>query len=192
MPTRRSSPPLPKTSVPKTKPPSTLQSLRAKQQRPTPPTVLFIDDEESIAWTWAEILKRQGMEIGIALSSAEAAQKFQEREWDVIVTDLRLADSDGVTILNEINRDAPATISIVLTGFPTLESAVAAIRAGVYDYLIKPCKVEDMLASIRRGLAKREALQAEAIAKRASMQEFQRLARLNLKLKAELNRLRRK
>ena len=142
--------------------------------------------------TWAEILKRQGMEIGIALSSAEAAQKFQEREWDVIVTDLRLADSDGVTILNEINRDAPATISIVLTGFPTLESAVAAIRAGVYDYLIKPCKVEDMLASIRRGLAKREALQAEAIAKRASMQEFQRLARLNLKLKAELNRLRRK
>jgi len=132
------------------------------------------------------------MEIGIALSAAEAAQKFQEREWDVIVTDLRLADSDGVTILNEINRDAPATISIVLTGFPTLESAVAAIRAGVYDYLIKPCKVEDMLASIRRGLAKREALQAEAIAKRASMQEFQRLARLNLKLKAELNRLRRK
>jgi DNA-binding NtrC family response regulator len=131
------------------------------------------------------------MDIGVANSAKAAAEKFREREWDVIVTDLRLGDSDGVAVVNEISREAPATISIVLTGFPTLPSAISAIRAGVHDYLIKPCKVQDMLASIKRGLAKRDAIQAEAVAKRASIEELKRLARLNLKLKAELNHLRR-
>ena len=139
----------------------------------------------------AEILRREGMETGIATNADEASKKFRNREWDVIVTDLRLGESDGVSLLNEISREAPATISIVLTGFPTLPSAISAIRAGVHDYLIKPCKVMDMVASIKRGLAKREAIQAEAVAKRASIQEMKRLARMNLKMKAELNRLRR-
>ncbi len=154
------------------------------------PAVLIIDDEEAIVATWAEILRRQGMVLGVASNMKEAMRKFREQEWDVILTDLRLGHDDGVSILNEIYRDAPGTIAIVLTGYPTLESAVAAIRAGVHDYLIKPCKVEDMLNSIRRGLAKREAIQFEAIAKRASMEEFKRVARENLKLKAELRRRR--
>ena len=158
--------------------------------RPNVPSVLIIDDEEAIVATWAEILRREGLQLGIATSTKEATRKFRERNWDVILTDLRLEDGDGVTILNEICRDSPGTISIVLTGFPTLESAISAIRAGVHDYLIKPCKVEDMLRSIRRGLAKREAIQMEAVAKRNSMQEFKRLARENLKLKAELRRRR--
>jgi DNA-binding NtrC family response regulator len=131
------------------------------------------------------------MQVGIATSADEAAHLFSGREWDVIVTDLRLGDSDGVAIVNEISQRAPATISIVLTGFPTLQSAIAAIRAGVHDYLIKPCKVQDMLASIKRGLAKRDAIEAEAVAKRTSIQELKRLSRLNLKLQSELDRLRR-
>ena len=165
--------------------------MRGRSERPKPPAILFIDDEEAIIATWAEILKREGMDIGLANSVSEAAERFREREWDVIVTDLRLGDSDGVSLLNEISREAPATISIVLTGFPTLPSAISAIRAGVHDYLIKPCKVQDMLASIKRGLSKREAIQAEAVAKRASIEEQKRLARVNVKLKAALNRLRR-
>lgn len=129
--------------------------------------------------------------MGWATSAREAVQKFHEREWDVIITDLRLVDGDGVSVLKAIYKESPGTISIVLTGFPTLESAIAAIRAGVHDYLIKPCKVEDMLKSIRRGLAKREAIQVEAVAKRHSMEEFKRIAHENLKLKAELRDKRR-
>jgi len=151
---------------------------------------LIIDDEEAIVATWAEILRRQGMDLDVATSAREATRKVHDRDWDVILTDLRLGDGDGVTILNEICKDSPGTISIVLTGFPTLESAITAIRAGVHDYLIKPCKVEDMLRSIRRGLAKREAIQTEAVAKRNSMKEFKRLARENLQLKSDLRRRR--
>jgi len=178
----------PPSSVTARKPPSTVQSLRSKQESPAAPAVLFIDDEETIVATWSEILKRRGMQIGVACSADEAVAQLRERAWDVVVTDLRLGQSDGVSILGEISRLAPGTISIVLTGFPTLNSAVAAIRAGVDDYLIKPCKVEDMISAIRRGLAKREAIQAEALAKRASLQEVKRLAQENLKLKAELSR----
>ena len=168
-----------------------MDSIRAAKQRQSSPSVLIIDDEDAIVATWEEILKREGLQLGVATSAKEAARKFRERDWDVILTDLRLVDGDGVAVLNEISREAPATISIVLTGFPTLESAISAIRAGVHDYLIKPCKVEDMLQSIRRGLAKREAIQMETLAKRNSLQEFKRLARENLKLKSEIQRNRR-
>jgi two-component system response regulator HydG len=157
----------------------------------TMPAVLIIDDEETILATWMEILRREGLFVGSASSIKETTRKFQEREWDVIITDLRLVDEDGVSILSEIQRRAPTTISIVLTGFPTLESAVSAIRAGVHDYLIKPCKVEDMLTSIRRGLAKREAILRDAIMKRHSLKEFKRLTRENVKLQSELRRLQR-
>jgi DNA-binding NtrC family response regulator len=133
------------------------RSLPAELEQSRPPSVLFIDDEAAIIATWAEIFRREGMDIGVANSAQDAIKKFREREWDVIVTDLQLGDDDGVSLLNEISSEAPVTISIVLTGFPTLPSAISAIRAGVHDYLIKPCKVQDMMASIKRGLSKREA-----------------------------------
>jgi len=180
----------PPSVVPAAKPPSTLASIRRANERPIPPSVLIIDDEESIAATWAEILRREGMELDIATTAKEAARKFRTRDWDVIVTDLRLPDGDGVDLLSEISQQRPATISIVITGYPGLDSAVAAIRAGVHDYLSKPCKVQDIIRSIRRGLAKREAIQSETLAKRAAREEVKRLARENLKLKAELSRLR--
>src|SRR5262249_36237254 len=136
--------------IPPMRMPSRPGSAPAKQNDSSAASVLLIDDEESIVFTWAEILKRHGMELGIAASAREAIQKFREREWDVIVTDLRRAESAGRRILNDSSGAAPATIAIVLTGYPTLESAISAIRAGVHDYLTKPCKVEDMLASVKR------------------------------------------
>src|SRR5438093_6785804 len=125
---KRTFPPSPPTSVPKKrptsgvpsrKPPSTLRAIQDANQRATGPSVLIIDDEDAIVETWVEILRREGLQIGWATNAAEAAEKFSEREWDVILTDLRLVDGDGVSIINEISKKAPGTISIVLTGFPT-------------------------------------------------------------------------
>jgi len=197
MTSKRRSPPLPPkatrrvraaSAVPTEKPRSSIVSESKLESRTSVPNVLIIDDEETIVATWMEILKREGYLLGMATSAEEAFVRFEEREWDVVISDLRLPDGDGMALVAHVHKNTPATICIVLTGFPTLPSAIAAIHAGVHDYLIKPCKVDEMLASIRRGLAKRESMQIEAIAKRHTVQELKRLAGENLKLKAELRK----
>jgi signal transduction histidine kinase len=96
---------------------------------------------------------------------------------------------DGLTVLNRIRQEAPLTISVVLTGFASVESAIAALQEGAYDYLIKPCDIETMKHTIRRGVEHRRLMLAEQKA-RADLQQ------LNLDLEqrieqrtAELRRL---
>ena len=68
---------------------------------------------------------------------------------------------DGLSVLNRIRRHAPLTISVVLTGFASVESAIAALQEGAYDYLIKPCDIESMKHTIRRGVEHRRLMLAE-------------------------------
>jgi signal transduction histidine kinase len=96
---------------------------------------------------------------------------------------------DGISVLNRIRQQAPLTISVVLTGFASVESAIAALQEGAYDYLIKPCDIETMKHTIRRGVEHRRLMLAEQKA-RADLQQ------LNLDLEqrieqrtAELKRL---
>jgi signal transduction histidine kinase len=73
-----------------------------------------------------------------------------------VLTDLRLDDSDGLTIITEVCRVQPETVSIVLTGYASLESAIKALREGAYDYLIKPCDVDELRAVVARGIERRQ------------------------------------
>jgi YesN/AraC family two-component response regulator len=75
--------------------------------------------------------------------------------YDVVLTDLRLDDLDGLTILAETRRNSPDTVSIMLTGYASLDSAVQALREGAYDYLVKPCDVEELKATVARGVERR-------------------------------------
>ncbi len=76
--------------------------------------------------------------------------------YDVVLTDLRLDDLDGMTILAETRRTSPDTVSIMLTGYASLDSAVQALREGAYDYLVKPCDVEELKATVARGVERRQ------------------------------------
>jgi signal transduction histidine kinase len=98
---------------------------------------------------------------------------------------------DGLSVLTEIRRLAPLTISIVLTGFASVESAIAALRQGAYDYLIKPCNVDDLKYTVRRGVEHRRLMLAEAEA-RANLEQLNRdLERRVEERTAELTRLNR-
>jgi signal transduction histidine kinase len=102
------------------------------------------------------ILEMDGYRVAISTSGADAVRKLHERQFDLVLTDLRLDDTDGLSIISEVCRVQPDSVSIVLTGYASLESAIKALREGAYDYLIKPCDVEELRAVVARAVERRQ------------------------------------
>jgi len=117
--------------------------------------ILVVDDEQSVATTIKAILQLDGNEVTAVTTGKEALDLLGRQEFDVVLTDLRLDDLDGIEILRETQKLWPDTVSIMLTGYASLESAVTALRSGAYDYLIKPSDVDELRATVGRGLERR-------------------------------------
>jgi signal transduction histidine kinase len=117
--------------------------------------ILVVDDEQSVATTIKAILQLDGNDVTAVTTGKEALAQLREHEFDVVLTDLRLDDLDGIEILRETQKLWPDTSAIMLTGYASLESAVAALRSGAYDYLIKPSDVDELRATIGRALERR-------------------------------------
>src|SRR5512140_3020047 len=118
--------------------------------------ILVVDDEESVATTIEAILKLDGHDVVAVTSGGEAIRLLNERQFDVVLTDLRLGDMDGIEVLKEVQRTAPDTAAIMLTGYASLESAIAALRSGAYDYLMKPSEVDELRATVNRAIERRQ------------------------------------
>jgi signal transduction histidine kinase len=118
--------------------------------------LLVVDDEESVAVTMGAILEMDGYNVDVSMSGADALRRIRDTSFDLVLTDLRLDDVDGLSIVSEICRVQPETVSIILTGYASLESAIKALREGAYDYLIKPCDVDELRAVVARGIERRQ------------------------------------
>ena len=118
--------------------------------------LLVVDDEESVAVTMGAILEMDGYSVSVTMSGADALRQIREMPFDLVLTDLRLDDIDGLTILSEICRVHPDTVTIILTGYASMESAIKALREGAYDYLVKPCDVDELRAVVARGIERRQ------------------------------------
>lgn len=112
------------------------------------PKILLVDDEERFRTTLAKMLRAQGLEVTALGSGREALAELARQAYDVMVLDLRMPEMDGMATLTEIKRIAPEIEVIILTGHADLDTAVEIMRLGGYDYLLKPCPVEDLLAKI--------------------------------------------
>ena len=123
--------------------------------------LLVVDDEESLRITTAAIFENEGYIVDTASSGDEAIALLNDADYDLVLTDLHMEGGDGLSVLNQIRQQAPLTISVVLTGFASVESAIAALQEGAYDYLVKPCDIESMKHTIRRGVEHRRLMLAE-------------------------------
>jgi len=121
-----------------------------------PPRVLIVDDEQSVTVTMAAILEMDGYSVATALRGVEALAQIERETFDLVLTDLRLDDFDGMDVLAAARRRSPETVGIVLTGYASLESAVKALREGAYDYMLKPADVEELRATVARGIERRK------------------------------------
>src|SRR6266550_5578795 len=119
------------------------------------PKVLVVDDEESVVVTIKAILQLDGYDVATTTSGAQARAMVRDTEYDLVLTDLRLEDGDGLDVLKAVRERHPETITIMLTGYASLESAIQAIRAGAYDYLVKPSEVEELRSTVARGIERR-------------------------------------
>jgi CheY-like chemotaxis protein/anti-anti-sigma regulatory factor len=118
--------------------------------------VLVVDDEESVRVTTAAILEQEGYEVATARDGREALEMAARSHFDLVLTDLRMEDMDGIALLHELQTRHPNVVTVVLTGYASIESSIDALRQGVYDYLVKPCMVEDLKRTVRRALEHRE------------------------------------
>ena len=137
------------------------------------PRILVVDDEESLRITTAAILEKDGYIVDTAASGDEAISLLNGIDYDLVLTDLHMEGGDGLTVLGQIRRQAPLTISVVLTGFASVESAIAALQEGAYDYLVKPCDIDSMRHTIKRGVEHRRLMLAEQKA-RADLEQLNR------------------
>jgi signal transduction histidine kinase len=139
-----------------------------------PARLLVVDDEENIVLTISEVLRLEGYEVDVALSGREAVGLLERGpEYDLVLTDLHMDEGDGISLLQEVRARTPLTIVVVLTGFAAVESAIAALRHGAYDYLTKPCIIAELIHTVARGIEHRRLMLAEREA-RLGLEELNR------------------
>lgn len=115
-------------------------------------SILVIDDEESVRVSLAKILMKIGYEVQVAASGEEGLEKVRQNAFDLVITDLKMQTIDGLEVLEKVKQIQPETLVIIITGFASLDSALAAIRKGVCDYLVKPFQIETMKLVVQRSM----------------------------------------
>ncbi len=119
------------------------------------PRILIVDDEPAVRLFLGEELIQAGYQVVTAASGEEALARLQEMPVDVVLLDLKLQGMDGLQVMAEIERLPWPPVVIMLTAHASLDSAIEAMRRGGHDYLIKPCRTEELLTSVEKGLARR-------------------------------------
>jgi DNA-binding NtrC family response regulator len=126
--------------------------------------ILVVDDEDVVRRAYARILDEMNCDAQSAVDGEKALLAMEQQPFDVVLLDLRMPGADGLEILKAIKARWPASEVVVITGFPTVESARQAIRLGACDYLAKPADPDDVITAARNALRRKKwALRPEAV-----------------------------
>ena len=114
------------------------------------PFVMLVDDEVSFVETMAKRLKKRNIEILTAFSGEEGLEKLQTNQnLDAVVLDVKMPGIDGLETLRRIKEQFPLIEVIMLTGHATIESGINGMKLGAYDFLMKPCDIEELVGKIK-------------------------------------------
>ncbi len=117
-----------------------------------PGRILVVEDHENARRSLADMLRKEGYEVEEAAGGDEAIELGRQKPFDVVLTDLRMGDVDGLAVLRDFKQRSPDTSVVLLTAFGSMEGAIEAIKQGAYDYLAKPFKPDDARLVVRRSL----------------------------------------
>src|SRR4030066_1746045 len=131
--------------------------------------ILVVEDKESMAQMLRETLESEGYSVVIARDGQEGIRQVRENRFDLVLTDLKLPKKDGIEVLKSSKTENPLAPVIVMTAFGTIETAVAAMKDGAFDFITKPFDTDHLLLLMKRAL------------------ETQRLLTENILLKDELS-----
>ncbi|HLH06874.1 MAG TPA: ATP-binding protein [Terriglobales bacterium] len=111
-----------------------------------------MDDEKNVLTTIQAILQEDGFEVDAADDGALAIEAIRARHYDLVLTDLKMPGIDGLGVLAEARKCSPNTVTMLMTGYGSLPSALEAVQLGAYDYLLKPMEVPELKQAVKRGL----------------------------------------
>jgi len=133
------------------------------------PHILVVDDDPNVCRSLKRWLERENYQVTTVTDPIEALTLASTYSFDLILTDLVMGDIGGLDIISRAKKSYPETVAILITGHPSLDSAIEALRLGAYDYLVKPFEFRVLLATVERGL------------------QHQRLIRENMRLRQTLS-----
>lgn len=138
-----------------------------------PPSVLIIDDEESVAWSLRKACERQGYRVAVAPSAEDGLAQARRHPPDAVFLDVRLPGMDGLTALAKLKEVAPDAGVVVITAHGNLSTAVKAVEGGAFDYLAKPFDLDQALDAVKRALGRAAGLApAEPVADASGSDEL--------------------
>lgn len=116
------------------------------------PTILIVDDELLIRDLLYDFFTNQGWEITTAENGAKALEILENRSVDLLLTDLKMPGLDGMELTNRVKEEYPSLPVVIMTGFPSIDSAVQALRYKVEDYIIKPFNINQLFKTVERSV----------------------------------------
>jgi len=119
-----------------------------KDQKDNPIRLLLVDDEEGFVNVLTKRLARRNINVTVALSGTEGIQALRKKDFDVAVLDLKMEDMDGIEVLKIFKKMYPEMAVIMLTGHGSEQAAKEGMEYGAFDYLTKPCELEELIEKI--------------------------------------------
>ncbi len=117
--------------------------------------ILIVDDEQSMRELLSIMLRKEGFDVVTADNGESAIRAVQADIYDLVITDIRMPNIDGIDLLRAVKEISPETVVIVITAYATTETAVDALKLGAYDYITKPFKNEEIKLVVQKALEKR-------------------------------------
>jgi DNA-binding NtrC family response regulator len=114
--------------------------------------ILVVDDELFVRELLMEFLSSQGYEVSLADTGESAVKAVESQPVDVVLLDLKMPGIDGIETLKQIKEIDPTALAIIMTGYPTIESSIEALRSGAYDYVVKPFKLNELKSCVEKAL----------------------------------------
>jgi len=135
--------------------------------------LLVVDDDAVTTNLLKEVLSKEGYDVTTASSGEEAMDIGTNNLFDIVITDVRMGEKDGMEVLRSFKKIAPETTVIMITAFGSIETAIEAIREGAFDYVSKPFKLDEIKFTIRRALEQRRLLQENRLYRRELLNKYQ-------------------
>jgi response regulator RpfG family c-di-GMP phosphodiesterase len=124
------------------------------------PRILVVDDERVIREILSDFLSLEGYLVRTCEDGVEALKELQRRSYNLVISDLKMPNMGGLELIEKITAQQIPVLTVIMTGFGTVETAIEAMKQGAYDYILKPFKVEEVVHIVQRGLD-RQRLQQE-------------------------------
>jgi DNA-binding NtrC family response regulator len=137
--------------------------------------ILIVDDNREIRSILEEYLREEGYQAEGAGDGQEALEMHHETPFDLIITDLNMPGMTGIELIKEINKNDKGTEFIIITGYASLDTAIEAVKAGAFDYIVKPFRIEELKVVIKN-------VKDKVALKKANKQLFDKLKSFYLEI----------